>query len=134
MFEKASGALLNKDKRSITGIGKWHGKQDWPVDWLKTENKLTILGVFYDENEKKTMELNWNRVVEKLGKTVNMVSNRCLTIFQKAIIINSLLLSKVWYLAHTLPLSKMYSQKINSLIFRYLWRSNYHPLRRETLL
>ena len=133
LFENASGALLNRDKSSITGVGKWHGKNDWPFDWLKIEHNLKILGIFHYENERKTIEMNWNIVIKKLEKTINAFLNRCLTIFQKAIIINSLLLSKVWYVAHTLPLNKIFAQKIIFLIFRYLWKSNYHPIRRTTL-
>ena len=69
----------------------------------------------------------------KVEKSCNMLSQRNLTLYQKAIIINALLLSKIWYVAHTLPLPKKFSQKINSCIFRYLWKGMYQPIRRSTL-
>ena len=125
---------MNRNKCSITGFGKWFNKTDWPIEWLKCESNVDILGICYCETADKTLAENWGKVIQKLERKINMLSNRCLTLFQKAIIVNTLLLSKVWYIAHTLPLKKVYSQKINCLIFRYLWRGNYHPIKRSTLL
>ena len=47
--------------------------------------------------------------------------------------INIIILSKVWYIAHTYPLPKKYSNLINKEIFPYLWNSKYNPIRREVL-
>ena len=124
---------LNKDKSSITGIGNWSGKNTWPVTWLKTSIALKILGIYYCDNIRDTVIKNWETVLNKVIKAINMLSNRYLTIYQKAIIVNSILLSRVWYLAHSFPLNKSYAQKINSHIFRYLWKGMYQPIRRNTL-
>ena len=132
-FEKASGAKLNRDKCSITGMGNWMDRTDWPIPWLRTETDLKILGIFYCQTEIETLEKNWDSIVSKVERAANMLSDRYLSLFQKAIIINSMLLSKVWYVSHTLPLSKKYAQRINSIIFRYLWKGKYQPVGRATL-
>ena len=46
-FEKATGAILNKNKTKIFGLGKWANRDQWPITWLKveTENFFT-LGVY----------------------------------------------------------------------------------------
>ena len=62
-----------------------------------------------------------------------MLHQRCLSLFQKALIINSLILSKVWYVAHTLHLSKIVAKKLNASIFQYLWSGMYQPIKRDTL-
>ena len=58
---------------------------------------------------------------------------RNLTIFQRAIMINTVILAKVWYTAHTYPLPNKFSKLINKEIFHYLWHSKYNPIKREVL-
>ena len=58
---------------------------------------------------------------------------RRLTLFQRAILINSLLTSQLWYRAQTYPLTQMWSKQINKLLFNYLWLSKSEPIRRDTL-
>ena len=54
---------------------------------------------------------------------------RKFTIFQKAVLINVAILSKVWYIAHTYPLSKKHSNLIDKELFPLLWNSKYNPIR-----
>ena len=57
-----------------------------------------------------------------------------MTLYQRAIIINSLVLSKVWYSSHTYPLPKKYSNQIlKEKIFEYLWQSKLNPIKREVV-
>ena len=56
-----------------------------------------------------------------------------MTLYQRAIIINSLVLSKVWYSSHTYPLSKKYSNQILKEIFEYLWQSKLNRIKREVV-
>ena len=60
-------------------------------------------------------------------------SARNVTIFQRAIIVNILVLSKVWYISHTYPLSKKNAQAINKIIFCYIWNSVVEPLKRQIM-
>ena len=43
--------------------------------------------------------------------------------------INTVLLSKVWYTAHTYPLPIKYAKLISKEIFQFLWQSKYNPIR-----
>ena len=47
--------------------------------------------------------------------------------------INSLVLSKVWYSSHTYPLPKKYSNQILKEIFEYLWQSKLNRIKREVI-
>ena len=62
-----------------------------------------------------------------------MLSSRSLTLYQRAVVINSLVLSKVWYNAHTYPLAKKYSNQILKEIFEYLWQSKLNPIKRGAI-
>ena len=62
-----------------------------------------------------------------------MLVSRKFDIYQKAIIINCLVLSKVWYVSHIYPLSYDFAKSINSHIFPYIWNSKLNPLKRDIL-
>ena len=132
-FELATGAVLNKQKTSIMGIGKWSSRSRWPLNWLVTVECMKILGIYYYNDFKLSIEKNWSEVSRKIETSVNMLGQRQLSLFQKAIIINTVILSKVWYITHTVPVIKSYVLKINANIFRYLWRGSYRPINRNTL-
>ena len=65
-FEEATGALLNKEKTSIMGIGSWSKRATWPVNWLKRVENTKILGIEFFCNYEETVENNWNTVIEKI--------------------------------------------------------------------
>ena len=56
-----------------------------------------------------------------------------LTLFQRAIIVNAIILSKVWYISHPYPLPLKYSKLIHKEIFSYLWLSKYNPIKRDVV-
>ena len=62
-----------------------------------------------------------------------LLSGRNFTLYQRAVLINSLILSKVWYVAHTYPLLKKHSNFINKEIFEYLWQSKLNPIKRDVV-
>ena len=115
------------------GIGKWDKRKSWPLSWLKTGECMKILGIIYFNDFETTCEENWSHIAKKVEISVNMLSQRQLSIFQKSIIINSLILSKVWYISHTLPPVMKHIKKINACVFRYIWSGTYHPVNRNTL-
>ena len=133
MFEAATGSLLNKNKSCILGLGAWSEKNEWPLKCFKSVECAKILGIYVQSSFFKTCEMNWTSVVEKVRKSVNMLSQRYLTLYQRTVIVNSLILSKVWYLSHTPPLSKSDIQKINATIIKYIWGGMYRPIKRNTL-
>ena len=100
---------------------------------MKSVSKTNILGIEYHATYEETCKENWEKVKSKISRLSTMLEQRVLTIYQKSIVINFSILSKVWYLAHTFPLSKRDALAINSCVFRFLWRGMYQPIKRATL-
>ena len=133
-FELASGISLNKNKTKIMGIGPWKNRLQWPVDGIQNvQENICILGVHYSNNYEQGVSISWSNIIEAVKIKVNMLASRKFNIYQKAIIINCLVLSKVWYLSHTYPLSYEHAKLLNSLIFPYIWNSKINPLKRDVL-
>ena len=133
-FELASSIKLNTSKTKIFGFGEWKGRMNWPYPDIKVEVfSIHILGITFTHDIMDAIEISWKEILSKIKQKINMLSSRSLTIFQRVIIINALILSKVWYTAHTYPLPLKYSKLINKEIFTFLWLSKYNPIKREVL-
>ena len=52
---------------------------------------------------------------------------------QKSVIVNTMLCSKVWYLAHTYPMSGWFYKQFKKIVFEYIWNRGYQPIKQETL-
>ena len=135
-FEKATGTLLNCERKSkIYGIGCWKDRESWPLSWLTTQKDyFPSLGILYCNDFDRAVFLAWEKVVVNIQIRIGMLSSRKLTIFQKAVIVNTLVLSKLWYTAHVYPLPVSYVKPINRLVFGYVWSKGYDPIKRETLM
>ena len=68
----------------------------------------------------KAVSTSWSKVIQKINTQVAMFKGRNVNLFQHAIIVNILVLSKVWYISHTYPFSEKYAQLINKIIIPYI--------------
>ena len=57
-FELATCSKLNRNhKTKIFGVGRWKDRQQWPLDWLKSETEFMFtLGNFHGNDYDKTLE------------------------------------------------------------------------------
>ena len=81
---------------------------------------MCILGIHYSNDYDQALSISWSKIIDAVRLKVNMLTSRTLNIYQKAIIINCIVLSKVWYTCHTYPLSYQHSKAIDKLIFQIL--------------
>ena len=133
-FGLASGVMVNTNKSQIFGFGDWENREDWPVSDLRTEKStIEILGIIFSRDINQAIELSWSRIIEKIEIMTRLLSMRHLTLYQRASVINSLVLARVWYNAHTYPLPTKYSKLIHKEIFEYLWQSKSNPIKRDVI-
>ena len=75
----------------------------------------------------------WKYIYDKIKIRLTLIRNRNFTLYQKATLINCLIASKLWYVAHVYLLPKNYVTMINQVIFNFIWGSDGRPLKREVL-
>ncbi len=125
VYAAASGAKINIDKTK----GLWLGtmKQNQPIfeDIEFTNTKINVLGIWIG-NEDCTKD-NWDPIITKLEKTLNLWSQRDLSYQGKVTVINILATSKLWYVSNVFPMPQWALVKINKAISNFLW-SNKMPL------
>ena len=97
LFEKASGSRLNQSKSKGLWLGSWVGRLDPPValDW--SPSKLKILGIYVGLGNLE--EDNWGARICAVEKTLLSWRQRNLSFRGKALVINALALSRIWYVA-----------------------------------
>ena len=77
---------------------------------------------------------NINKCIQNMENNVKIQNQRSLSLKGKTIIINTILLSKLWYIGNVFPIPKNLLTKINKIIFKFLWNNkNSEPVAQETL-
>ena len=73
----------------------------------------------------------WNTVYQKIVKTLNLYKHRSLSLYGKSIIVNVMVLSKLWYLCSVLCIPERYIVLIEKEVFSFIWNSKIELLRRN---
>ena len=113
VYELGSGAKLNRSKTEAMWLGAWMSRADEPLGltWVR---KMKVLGVVF--GTVSCEEDNWEPKIKKLEKSLNLWRSRSLSLLGKALIINTLGLSKLVYLAKVLILPDWVLTRVNALI------------------
>ena len=130
-FERGSGAKLNRTKTEALWLGAWKDRPDEPLglSWVK---KAKILGiVFGSVNVDRD---NWEPRLSKLDQCVSRWKNRSLSLIGKVLILNILGFSKLLFVSAILSPSQWVYDRINRIIWPFLWGSRIETVARKSLV
>ena len=118
VYEKGSGAKLNRSKTEAMWLGAWKERQDQPLGltWVR---KMKILGIIF--GTESTEIDNWQPKINKLEKALNLWKSRSLSFIGRGLIINVIGLSKCFYLARILVVPTWVLARVTRLIWLFLW-------------
>ena len=137
-FSELSGLRINIDKTKILRIGALkHSDEvlspEYNVVW--TSESLNMLGVIICNDRTKLCEANYGPKLTKIENTIRAWRQRNLTIYGRLALIKSLLFSQIVYLMSVLPApSDDYINRIERILFQFLWNSKTERISRQTLL
>ena len=117
LYERGSGAKLNRGKSKGLWIGAWKDRQDSPhgLEWVK---KLPILGgVISPEECSKEI---WTPRLEKVKKRLAAWKGD-LSYQGKSLIINALALSQIWHLCSVFVLPAWVATRLDKAIWSFFW-------------
>jgi hypothetical protein len=118
-YEKASNARINKLKTNLMPLTNTARSiklsEEACFKKLRKQDNITVLGYNITANgtPKKTL---WQEAINKLKLNLEKLTYRNLSLKGKIILANSLLLSKIWYVAYLTPPNKKQVAEINRLI------------------
>ena len=130
LFERMSGAILNRNRKSaILGFGSWAGRQDWPLPWLHTPPALKVFGVTFSTSFSETVNLSWAAATMAVHKALAFWASRRLhTLRLRRDALEVFIFSKLWYLAQALPLPAAAAQGLTAAAGVFLWRGHLERL------
>ena len=127
----ASNAKFNNDKVqafSVSGRNTWYKwNRHLPpmkithIHSVEDEDPLTYLGFPLIQNRTQRMQFMAS-LITKLKTAVEIHSTRSLSVVGKATVLNSLILSKLWYLLRVMPLTKSEFAQLRSVAIQFLKR------------
>lgn len=128
-YETHSGAALSVQKSAILPFGSWPTTSAW----ISTVENCRILGITFTSKLDDMIHLNWTRILQTVRRTIYAQYIRNLNILQKVWVVNTFILSKLWYLAQILPPPQLILRKIDLAIGFYLWRGKQYRIARTQL-
>ena len=119
VYEAASGAKINinKTKGLWLGASKQNKLRNEDIEF--TNSKINVLGIWVG-NVDCTRD-NWDPVITKFEKTLNLWSQRNLSYQGKVTVVNTLASSKLWYLSNTFAMPQWALVKVNKAINNFMW-------------
>ena len=121
-FGRASGVNLNHNKIKGMSIGTdvLPTCPYFDIEWNSIAG-LIVLGIIYMTDRERAVEVNWERVYNKIVKGIKRLKYRNLSLQGKVTMINSKILSKAVYLSYTYAITDEYFAKIEDLVRAYIW-------------
>jgi exonuclease III len=119
LYSKATGAKLNNNKSMACIISGKPNLDNWPL-WLKTVHTIKVCGIFFGDN---AQQQNESIVLTKLVNSCEAHQNRYLTMMGRAVIINTLFLTKLWYVVTCVDTSQQFIARAMSIIHKFMWKN-----------
>lgn len=119
MFEQVSGAKVNFSKTKSMLVGVDRNLQI--PNWIKFDEKIKILGIWYHNSSKLMIEQNWMELIKNLRFVLWNNQFRNLNLIQKVFYLNTYASSKIWYVASTVPIDKKSIARIKCMYGNFLW-------------
>ena len=118
-FEKAAGAKLNAGKSEGIWLGSYKNRTDSPHGFNWNKKSLKILGLYFGTENTKT--LNWKDRITKFTKILNIWQSRELSFRGKAIVLQQLASSVLWYPATVFPLPDWAVKQLNEALWKFVY-------------
>ena len=136
-YNLATGTTISISKTTITTLANAKiyniEKKNKNVKINDLENFFKISGIYFTKDLQTTSIYNWNRCLTQIEKITQKLSRQHLSLRGKAILFNSLILSKVTFLSNVFPIPATLQQKTEN-IFKHIWQFHKtEPIARKTL-
>ncbi|CAB4034137.1 Hypothetical predicted protein [Paramuricea clavata] len=130
LYEKASGAKLNRGKSKGMWLGAWKSRQDSPygIQWVK---ELRVLGGTFSAGDYSVP--TWEPPVSKLEQRLSAWKGRQLTLQGKGTVINMLALSQIWHLCHVFVIPEWAIKRIKKAVWAFFWSGRKDLVARRTV-
>ena len=135
-FRMISGLKVNFEKTKVLWVGS--AKERGPIQcnkpdisWVK--GKVFALGVWFAADRNVMLRSNYDERITKIKSVIELGQFRRLTLIGKITLIKSLLVSQLVYILTPLPTFTEALQKVNKLLFDFLWNGKGDKIKRTVV-
>ena len=129
--EAASGSKLNVSKSKGLWLGAWNNRKDPPVQLEWTSEKIKVLGVSVSPGDLE--EANWRPRIAAVENVLASWRQRDLLFRGRALVIGSLALCRLWYVASLIHMPLWVHAELARLIFPFFWKGKPDLVAREVV-
>ena len=133
LYERASGAKINREKCKGLWCGAFSERIDQPNDfeWYTDLIPDKILGQYFGNVD--CTRQNWEAKIQKINSIIGAWRHRELSFKGKALVINGLLTSTLWYNVTSLPVPSWAISQIERVIYDFFWNYKRHLVNKDIL-
>ena len=128
IYEQGSGSKLDLNKMKGMWLSSKHGQTTGLIDITWVTDQLKLLG-----RSDQTIYKSWTERIDKLESWLKMWKYRNLSLTGKVLILNTVGLSRLIYLGTVYPIPKPCLNRVNSLVFNFLWSGRNEMIKREVI-
>ena len=131
-FGQIAGPKLNRTKTNA--ITTTH--QDECIENLQwTTEPVKYLGIYVGHDDRNKIEsMNWDNKLIKIQAVLSMWKMRNLTLYGKIVVLKFLVISQIVYAATVLHVPKSFVQKIEKIVYTFLWGSKREKVKRTVCI
>ena len=133
-FKQISGLEINTNKTEALWLGCWRSRKDKPFGFKWPQEPVCTLGIHFSYDLKQANTLNFEEKVCSFEKTLNNWKKRKLSLIGKINIVKTLGLSKLIYCSSLLTVSKSLIDRINKIIFSFIWEGKPPKIKKKTII
>lgn len=133
-FGQYSGLSLNKDKTEAMWLGNCRNSPSKPLNITWPNKPLKILGVHMSYDKEACYNLNFEQKIDKAKRIINMWHMRNLTLYGKAQIIKTFIISQFMFISSVIDTPKKAMKDISKIIFNFIWKNKTERIRRTVLV
>lgn len=124
---------MNKEKTEAMWLGSERNCNRKPLGISWAKKPLRVLGVYISYNIEENNKLNFDAKLQKVENILNMWKYRNLTMIGRAQIVRTFIMSQFLFVSSVIHVPKIYIDKVNCLIFRFIWNGKVNRVKRSVL-
>ena len=133
LFERCSGLKLNLTKSEMLWFGCMRHRKDTILNLQMSGESVYALGAFTCDLEVSEKKFFFDKL-GSLKKTLNMWSQRDLSIVSRVNIVKTLALSKLVFICSVMNTPKDFSKEVNKITFDFIWNHKPAKIKKTTLI
>ena len=137
VFEEAAGARINKDKTEGLWIGSWKNFEPTILNYTAginwTSKHVKFLGIYVGNNQDYLNQLNTDATIEDIKTNLKFWRGKYLSKKGIVRVINTYVLSKLWYKTEVINLLQTQIKTIEDAIFSTIWNGKLAKINRQVL-